>query len=37
MYRDSIEGTVPRKKIRVRNYPEDKKYTVFIMRLRFLV
>ena len=25
MYRDSIEGIVPRKKIRVRNYPEDKK------------
>ena len=25
MYRDSIEGTVPRKKIRIRNYPEDKK------------
>ena len=24
MYRDSIEGTVPRKKIRVRNYPEEK-------------
>ena len=25
MYKDSIEGTVPRKKIRIRNYPEDKK------------
>ena len=24
MYRDSIEGIVPRKKIRVRNYPEEK-------------
>ena len=28
MYRDSIEGSVPRKKIRVRNYPgtEDQNY-----------
>ena len=24
MYKDSIEGSVPRKKIRVRNYPHDK-------------
>ena len=24
MYKDSIEGTVPRKKIRIRNYPKDK-------------
>ena len=28
MYRDSIEGSVPRKKIRIRNYPnsDDKNY-----------
>jgi SPX domain protein involved in polyphosphate accumulation len=28
MYKDSIEGSVPRKKIRVREYPDakDKKY-----------
>jgi SPX domain protein involved in polyphosphate accumulation len=28
MYNDSIEGTVPRKKVRIREYPEtkDKKY-----------
>ena len=25
MYKDSLEGIVPRKKIRVRNYPNDKK------------
>ena len=28
MYRDSVEGSVPRKKIRIRNYPntDDKNY-----------
>jgi SPX domain protein involved in polyphosphate accumulation len=25
LYKDSVEGTLPRKKIRVRNYPNDKK------------
>ena len=30
MYEDSLEGTVPRKKIRVRNYPHDKSKTLYL-------
>ena len=30
MYKDSLEGTVPRKKIRVRNYPHDKSKTLYL-------
>ena len=30
MYEDSIEGITPRKKIRVRNYPEDKNSTLYL-------
>jgi len=30
MYKDSIEGIVPRKKIRVRNYPNDKNLSLFL-------
>ena len=30
MYTDSIEGLTPRKKIRVRNYPEDKNSTLHL-------
>ena len=30
MYKDSLEGTVPRKKIRVRNYPHDKNKTLYL-------
>ena len=30
MYMDSVEGTVPRKKIRVRNYPHDKSKTLYL-------
>ena len=30
MYNDSIEGVTPRKKIRVRNYPEDKKSNLYL-------
>jgi len=30
MYKDSIEGTVPRKKIRVRNYPDDKNLLLYL-------
>ena len=30
MYSDSIEGVTPRKKIRVRNYPEDKKSNLYL-------
>ena len=30
MYKDSIEGSVPRKKIRVRNYPHDKNVFLFL-------
>ena len=30
MYRDSLEGTVPRKKIRVRKYPDDKKSSLYL-------
>lgn len=29
MYRDSIEGTLPRKKIRVRNYPKNKNASLY--------
>jgi len=29
MYRDSIEGTTPRKKIRVRNYPNNKNNSLY--------
>ena len=30
MYKDSLEGIVPRKKIRVRNYPNDKNLSLFL-------
>ena len=30
IYKDSVEGTLPRKKIRVRNYPEEKKNTFYL-------
>ena len=30
MYKDSMEGITPRKKIRVRNYPEDKNSTLYL-------
>ena len=30
IYNDSIEGLTPRKKIRVRNYPEDKEITRYL-------
>ena len=30
MYNDSVEGTVPRKKIRVRNYPHDKNVFLYL-------
>ena len=30
MYEDSIEGITPRKKIRVRNYPEDKNLILYL-------
>ena len=30
MYIDSVEGTVPRKKIRVRNYPHDKNVFLYL-------
>lgn len=30
IYNDSIEGLVPRKKIRVRNYPENKNYEYYL-------
>jgi len=30
MYEDSIEGITPRKKIRVRNYPEDKNSALYL-------
>ena len=30
MYSDSIEGLVPRKKIRIRNYPEDKESRIYL-------
>ena len=30
MYKDSLEGIVPRKKIRVRNYPNDKKISLYL-------
>ena len=30
MYNDSIEGLTPRKKIRVRNYPDEKSDTILI-------
>ena len=29
MYKDSIEGTLPRKKIRVRNYPENNNTSLY--------
>ena len=36
MYADSIEGNVPRKKIRIRNYPDnnDEKYYLETLQLR---
>ena len=30
MYKDSLEGTVPRKKIRVRNYPNNKNLSFYL-------
>ena len=30
MYKDSLEGSVPRKKIRVRNYPHDKNASLYL-------
>jgi len=30
MYKDSVEGITPRKKIRVRNYPEDKNSALYL-------
>ena len=30
MYKDSIEGILPRKKIRVRNYPESKNLSFYL-------
>ena len=33
MYKDSVEGTVPRKKIRVRNYLHDKNVFLYCYRL----
>ena len=30
MYKDSLEGVVPRKKIRVRNYPHDKNLSLYL-------
>ena len=30
MYEDSIEGITPRKKIRIRNYPNDENATLYL-------
>ena len=32
MYNESIEGITPRKKIRIRHYPLDKKKTFFLRK-----